>query len=184
MNRNRIGRVLAAVVALAVPGAAMAQERGRTDGPEGSEYGKGGYAEPGAGDFSLQLNFGYAHLAARPLSGLGETPPLFLGVTGSFWADEWFLLDVAGSHSLHSGRTNVFVGPRFRTGFYPVSLNLGVQAGPVFVPNEGVRFGLSPQVGVDSVVADHYVLGLQYAADIVFGSDLDHRIFMNVGYRF
>ncbi|MGA9523719.1 MAG: hypothetical protein WBV82_19820, partial [Myxococcaceae bacterium] len=94
------------------------------------------------------------------------------------------------SYSFVSNRANLFLGPRFRTGFYPVSLNLGVQAGPVFIPDEGVRFGLSPQIGVDSVLSDHYVVGLHYAADIAFAADtsfgeqLNHRIFMSVGYRF
>ncbi len=184
MKRNRFGKVLAAMAVLALPGAALAQERGRTDGPEGSEYGKGGYADPGAGRFSLQLNWGAAFLSTEPLGGAPNGPPLFVGLTGSFWADEWFLLDISPSYSFQSNRAQIFVGPRFRTGFYPVSLNLGLQAGPVFVPDRGVRFGLSPQAGVDTLIADHFVLGLQYAADITFGAELGHRVFMNLGYRF
>ena len=52
------------VVCLVVLGAstALAQERGRTDGPEGSEVGKGGYVSGpgGLGGFSVTLDGGGA----------------------------------------------------------------------------------------------------------------------------
>lgn len=45
------------LLAAAAPLTAGAQERGRTDGPEESEYGKGGYADPGGRGVSLQLDW-------------------------------------------------------------------------------------------------------------------------------
>jgi hypothetical protein len=176
MTRNRQGRVLAVLLAVGIGGAAFAQGRGRTDGPEGSEYGKGGYADPGAGQFSLTLNWGAA---------LSEgSPPLFVGLTGTFWADEWFVLDVSPAYLFNTGRVNLLLGPRFRTSAYPVSLSLGLQAGPVIVRDDGLRFALSPQAGVETIVKDHFVAGLGYAWDIAFGAGNEHRVFMSMGYRF
>lgn len=180
MSRKRLGWVLSIMVVASSSGA-LAQERGRTDGPEGSEYGKGGYSDPGGGLFSVSLAWG-ASLPTGPLAGAA---PLFVGATGTFWIDDWFVFDVAPSYLLNSGRINLLVGPRFRTMGYPISASLGLHAGAIVDPVAGLRFGLSPQVGVDTVFADHYVLGLAYAVDVpVGGPAANHRLFMNVGYRF
>ena len=184
MTRTSLGRVLAVLVAVGCSGAAFAQERGRTDGPEGSEYGKGGYSAPGGGRFSLVLNWGAAMASSEPLSGLPDGPPLFVGLTGSFWIDEWFIIDVSPSFLLDSSRVNVLIGPRFRASWYPLSFNLGLQAGPVFVPGSGTRFAISPNASIDSLFADHYILGLAYAPDITFGAATEHRVFLTAGYRF
>jgi hypothetical protein len=53
----RVWGVAALAAAVVVPLSAHAQPRGRTDGPEGSEYGKGGYADPRESRFSLELNW-------------------------------------------------------------------------------------------------------------------------------
>ncbi len=168
-----------AVVLLAVtaPVTALAQERGRTDGPEGSEFGQGGYADPGGGHFSLELNWG---ASTGPVS---TGAPLFVGATASYWADDWFLLDVSGAHLLHDQSTELLIGPRFRTAFFPVSASIALNAGPMF-QRQGVRFALSPQVGGDILLADKVILGLGGAADVVLGGNNAYRLFMNVGYRF
>jgi hypothetical protein len=159
--------------------------QGGTDGPEGSEYGKGGYSEPGGGLFSLALNWGAGLPGANgPLDGVSGAP-LTVGLVATFWVDDWFVLDVAPSHLFNSGRTNVLVGPRFRTMGYPVSAYLGLHAGPVFGDDLGVRFLLSPQAGVEALLADHFLLGLGYAWDVPVSQDRsNHRIFMTLGYRF
>ena len=179
--------VLAALLAL--PLTATAQERGRTDGPEGSEIGKGGYLSPGGGNFSLNLNFG-ASIGGYPNSRLAPAgadfgPPLFLGLVGTYWASDWFLLELEGDYLLNNQTVNVLAGPRFRTAAFPIGLSAGLKAGIIYNTFNGVRFGLSPQVGADMLLADHLLLGLHYALDIPIGSPgVDHRIFMAVGYRF
>lgn len=185
MSRKSLGRTLAIGVICSLSTAAIAQERGRTDGPEGSEYGKGGYSRSGAGSFSLALDWGASMSSSGPLTGQGMGPPLFVGITGSLWLDEWFVLDLSPSYQANDGRVNLLVGPRFRTVGYPVSASAALQAGPIIDPDVGVRFGLSPQVGLDSILNDHYLLGLIYALDIPIGGDsLNHRLFMKLGYRF
>jgi len=166
---KRHARVWGAVALLALlPLSAGAQERGRTDGPEGSEYGKGGYEGLGGGRLSLELHWGAAiHQESSP-EGAPEGPPLFVGLTASFWGDDWYQLDFTGAYVLDGGRLDLLVGPRFRTYGSPASLHAGLKAGAMFIPEVGVRFGLSPQVGADLLLGsrDEILLGLAYALDI------------------
>jgi hypothetical protein len=176
---RRTTRWMSLALVLLVPPLATAQPRGRTDGPEGSEIGKGGYRSADGGMFSLALSWGAGLPADRGA-------PLFVGFTGTLWLDEWFVLDVAPSYLASSGRVNLLLGPRFRTATWPVSGTLGLHAGPIITPDVGLRFGLSPNIGVDAVVDGHYLLGLQYALDLPIGGGAgpNHRLFMNLGYRF
>jgi hypothetical protein len=166
-------------VALVLPVIASAQKSGgRTDGPEGSEIGYGGYTRVGgSGNFSLQLDFGAGFPASRV--------PLLFGGTGSFWVDDWFVVDATAHHVLQN-KTIIQVGPRFRTPTYPVSAHLGVKAGPVIYPGV-VAFALSPQLGADIVLSEHILMGLNYNLDLAFLSsvvDVSHRVYMSLGYRF
>ena len=193
MKRHaRVWGALALLIAMPLP--ALAQERGRTDGPEGSEYGKGGY-EPlrgsGRGRLSLEFDWGAAVTQDPAPSGAPEGPPLFVGLTASFWGDDWFQLDVSGAYLLDGGRLDLLMGPRFRTYGYPISFHAGLKAGAIFIPEVGTRFGLSPQVGMDLVMGDqeNILMGLSYALDIPLPAEADggsnaHRVFMSVGYRF
>lgn len=189
---KRHTRVWSALALLAVmPLVASAQERGRTDGPEGSEYGKGGYESLYEHRFSLELHWGAAVSQEASPVGAPEGPPLFLGLTASFWGDDWFQIDFTGAYVLDGGRTDLLVGPRFRTYGYPLNFHAGLKAGAIFVPEVGVRFGLSPEVGADLSLGyrENVLLGLAYALDIPLPAMLDgtsntHRVFMTVGYRF
>jgi hypothetical protein len=191
MKRHaRVWGTLALLAAVPLP--AVAQERGRTDGPEGSEYGKGGYERPsGWGDFSLQFDWGAGVNQEPPPEGAPKGPPLMMGLTASFWADDWLQLDFSGAYMLDGGRVDLLAGPRFRTYGYRVSLYAGLKAGAIFVPEVGTRFGLSPQVGGDLLMGsrENILLGLAYALDIPLPAEADggsntHRIFMSLGYRF
>jgi len=174
-----------ALLLLALPLAASAQPRGRTDGPEGSEYGTGGYSRSSEGHFSLEANWG-ASLIDDQYTRDFDGAPLFVGLTASYWGDDWYQMDLSGAYLFNDGRFNLLAGPRFRTTGYPVSFHLGLKAGAIFIPDTTVRFGLSPQVGADVLFAnDHVLAGLAYAVDVpVGGGGVANRIFMNVGYRF
>ncbi|HYO51999.1 hypothetical protein [Archangium sp.] len=179
----------ALAAAVVAPLSTHAQARGRTDGPEGSEYGKGGYSRTSDSRFSLELNWGAAFAADVSTVQPGSVP-LFFGATASLWGADWFQFDVSGAYVLQNGQVNLLAGPRFRTYGFPVSFNAGLKAGGFIVPDVGFRFGLSPQVGVDLLMASERVLlGLGYALDIpLVGTGdfrgLTNRLFMNVGYRF
>jgi hypothetical protein len=168
---------------------AAAQEGGRTDGPEGSEQGKGGYEKPsGSGRISILVNWGASVPVGQtpPLGGNGFTgAPLYLGGTLSFWMYDWFLLDAHGSYALNTGRTNILVGPRFRTSTWPVAASLGLRAGAILDPQIGVRFGLSPIATVEMIFIKHIVVGLEGSFDIpISGNGSSLRVGLMLGWRF
>lgn len=189
MHRENWSRNLLGAVAVLLCSSAGAQTRGRTDGPENSEFGRGGYEAPGAaGPFSLEADWG----ASVQGSGTSTGSPLFAGLTLSYWASDWFLLDVTGNYLWNNRNIDALIGPRCRTATYPVSFSLGLKAGVMFLANPpgsglppAARFGLAPQVGADILLSRHLYLGLNYAIDIPVGDgDISHRIFLSVGYRF
>lgn len=183
MNRSVRFRTLASICLLLSPLTALAG--GRTDGPEGSEVGKGGYSRAGAGPFSIEGSWG-ASFTDGYTGSRRRGAPLFAGLTASYWADNWLLIDVSGFYLFDAERTEVLIGPRFRTDTDPVSFSVGLKAGPIFY-QDNVYFGLSPQAGLDLLINDHVIVGLGYAADFAFsagGSGLSNRVFLNLGYRF
>lgn len=176
---------LAAVLILAAPAASFAQGRGRTDGPEGSEYGKGGYDSPGGGPVSLEVNWGASLQDKSTLRGVSQGSPLFVGVTASYWAYDWFLVDANADYLFDSQKINLLVGPRLRTQYFPLSFSVGLRAGAIVHKNDGVYFGISPQAGFDMLLGRRFLLGLGYAADIPVGIEgVAHRVFLNLGVRF
>ncbi|MBU8899295.1 hypothetical protein DRW03_04660 [Corallococcus sp. H22C18031201] len=176
-----------ALLAAAVPLTAGAQSRGRTDGPEESEYGKGGYGDNRRG-LSLQLDWGAAINSVKPPRGAPEGPPLFVGATLSLWGDDWYQLDASAAYVFDGGRFIGMIGPTFRTWGWPLTFTAGLKAGAIVSPKgDGLRFGISPQVGAEFLLGDseRIVLGLHYSPDIPIGGDgVTHRLYMNVGYRF
>lgn len=186
MTSRTLASALACLACLGASSLSLAQERGRTDGPEGSEYGKGGYVRSsGSRAFSLQLDWGASLQERGALGGVDTGAPLFGGVTASFWGDEWFLIEASGAYLVNNGRVNVLVGPRFRAPLHPVGLSAGLQAGAVVIPDHGLRFALSPKVGADLLIDNRYLLGLTYAFDLAFGGNgTAHRFFLSLGYRF
>lgn len=177
-----------ALLAAAAPLTAVAQERGRTDGPEESEYGKGGYDDPGGRGVSLQLDWGAAINAEEPPRGAPEGPPLYVGATLSLWGDDWFQLDVSGAYVFDGGRFIGMVGPRFRTWGWPIAFTAGLRAGAIVIPEgEGLRFGIEPNVGAEFMLGDqdNILLGLNYLPAIpIGGGGVTHRLGMSVGYKF
>jgi hypothetical protein len=175
------------LLAVAAPLTASAQERGRTDGPEESEYGKGGYGDNRRG-VSLQFDWGAAINSRENPRGAPEGPPLFVGATVSLWGDDWYRLDVSGAYVFDGGRFIGNVGPTFRTWGWPLSFTLGLKAGAIVIPEgEGLRFALSPQIGAEIFLdrRDRVLMGLHYSPDIAIGGGgVTNRLFMNVGYRF
>jgi hypothetical protein len=184
MIRTGLWASAAALAMLVCSTAAQAQSRGRTDDPEGSEYGKGGYRRiGGAQQFSLAFDWG---AAIESDSRRYDGTPLFFGLTASYWTTDWFLLDASANYLLSSKKFNLLLGPRFRTVTYPVSFVVGLKAGPIFLNDNSVRFGISPQAGFDMMLERHVLLGINYSPDIPLGDGggVSHRIYMTIGYRF
>lgn len=185
MKRTKLwgGALLCAVLAL--PAAAHAQERGRTDGPEGSEVGKGGYEEPsGLSRYSVSAEWGAAVLGDSPT----YDAPIFVGLTGTWWLEDYLLFDLTGLYVFRDGRYGGLAGPRFRVelGGMPVALSAGVRAGAMQIPLTGLRFVVSPVAGAEAMMQRRNILfGLFYAPDIpVGGGSVNHRLYISLGYRF
>lgn len=168
------------LVALLLSSSAFAQSKGRTDGPEGSEIGKGGYPHSPSGRLSLAGDWG----AALFLSNMGSGIPMYFGGTVSYWAADWFVLDGYGGYSAASSSASVLLGPRFRTPTWPVGGSLGLRAGANF-SSIGPRFALSPIAALDMIFIRRILLGLQGSLDIpIGGPGPEMRIGINAGYRF
>jgi hypothetical protein len=192
---NRVAKLVGAalLVGALTPLTAAAQERGRTDGPEGSEYGKGGYSAARAeGPLTLRLEWGAG--VTPDVSEQHDGPPLYVGATATFWTEDWLGLDLSGAYLFDGQRFDLVAGPRFQTWGYYVRFHFALKAGIINVPDEDlrsddgtIRFGLVPEIGTDFVVdrGEHVVVGLAYAPDIpIGGGDVAHRIGVSIGYRF
>ncbi|MCP3103276.1 hypothetical protein LZ198_30785 [Myxococcus sp. K15C18031901] len=194
---KRHSRLCGALVLLAAaaPLTAGAQERGRTDGPEGSEYGKGGYSGSNSTGVSFQLDWGAAINDEKPSRAAPDGPPLYVGATVSWWGADWFALDASATYVFDGGRFSAMVGPRFRSWGWPLVFSAGLRAGAIYTPEyinssfdkEELHFGISPDVGAEVLVGhrDNISLGLHYTPDIPIGGGyVTHRLGMSVGYRF
>jgi len=174
------------VVCLLVLGAstAFAQERGTTQGPEGSEIGKGGYTSGpgGLGGFSITADGG----GAITIKGGQFSPPLFAGLTASFWDADFYRIDLSGFYVPDPKLWGVLLGPSFHTTTWPVAFSIGFQGG-LHIPNAGsVNFILSPRVGMDWITQSHFQLGVFANWDINL-ADFDRsivRVGLSIGWRF
>lgn len=171
----------------AVGSTAWAQEAGgRTDGPEGSEVGYGGYQSVRPRTrFALTVDWGGTVVS----NGYVTRSAFAAGGTASFFADEWIALDLSGEYLYDRDGVELLAGPRFRLPTYPVGISGALKAGTVFwtPPNQNTvgYFALSPQASLELNLFEHVPLALTYALDIPFGADqVINRIFMSAGYKF
>jgi hypothetical protein len=160
----------------------FAQKRGgRTDGPEGSEIGYGGYSRPMVSAFSLALDGG-ANFATK--SGTTGTP-MYIGGTASYWMTDWSALGVHCNYAFNTERFMALIGPSFRTDTWPLSFNVGLRAG--IASDTKTRFAISPELGMDMLVVDHFIIGLLGAWDLPLGEGATPsqvRVGLKLGWRF
>lgn len=182
MNRN----LFSTMVLLGALGATevWAQKQGgRTDGPEGSEVGYGGYTTPTVNRFSLAADMG-ANIAMKSFGGKGT--PIYLGGTLSYWMTDWASLGLHSNYAFNTERFIALIGPTFRTDSGgPLSFNIGLRAG--IASDEKVRFALSPELGMDMLLAQRLIIGLLGAWDVPLGEGArpsQLRIGLKLGWRF
>ena len=162
-----------------------AQETGRTDGPEGSEYEKGGYPFGGpAGRFYLSGAFGSGFFEA-PGGGSDETGFLYAFGLG-YERDGWFGLQ--GDYAyLADRKMSIFsLGSRFTYPYHPFVYHCSVHAG-LYDPSAGEsHFGLAPGAGIDLVVHDRVRIGLNYKHDFIFSDVRTHlnRVYAGLNIAF
>ena len=153
---------------------AGADEPGRTDGPEGSEYGKGGYNFLG-GDGSLYLEgyFGAAQVDIKP-EGAGDNSSqtdLHFGLNVGYQFDYWLSFRAGFGHITEQKINLYSAGVRGSYDQEPINYFLSLDA-EIFAPDVGdSRFGIVPGVGVEAVISDHLSVGLSYQHDFIFSDD-------------
>ncbi len=181
MKRFAAFSMTTALALLLVPFGAIASERGRTDGPEGSEIGKGGYERPGASNGSLAFEWGAAFG-----DDSDKGAPLYLGVKGGYSLNYWIDAEASFLYSIPTESYALLLGPSFRSdALDPIILFAGIKAGPMVFPGSKLYLGISPEVGAELLMGDRASVGLKYAVDFPISRDLiAHRIGMTLGYRF
>jgi len=180
MNRHLFG----VVALLGVLGAAESfaqRQGGRTDGPEGSEVGHGSYTAPTVGRFSLAVDGG----ANFAMSSADKRSAPYVGGSLSYWMTDWSSLSLQANYAFNTERVMVLIGPSFRTDTWPVSFTIGLKAG--MAHDTRTQFALSPELGMDMLVAQRFIIGLLGAWDIPVVDGLKFsqvRIGLQLGWRF
>ena len=156
---------------------------GRTDGPEGSEIGKGGYRHAGTpGTWSFAPFLGAAIVESDDDS---ETD-LMYGLNVGWRTEDW--LGVHASYALiQDQESSLFgVGVRNILEYEPFNYHLSLDA-ELYAPGEGdTSFGIAPGVGAEVLLNDNLSLGLQYQRDFIFSDEsiAINRFTAKVGFRF
>ncbi len=161
---KRILDIIAAVAIAAT--SATAQDVGRTNGPEESEYGKGGNPF-GSAIRQIYLNaaFGSGFFQGANLSD--ETGFMY-GFEMEYGMDNW--IGVQGGYTYLSDRDlSIYsVGTNFSYPWHPFVYNVSLNAG-LYDPDIGDgSFGLTPGAGIDIVIGENVRLGLNYRHDFIF----------------
>ena len=159
-----------AILALALP--AAADDTGRTDGPEGSEYGKGGYRYWRTGGAYYLEGFLGAAIVEFDGSDLevSETD-LMSGLYGGYMVEDWLAFQLGYGH-ISDQQTNLFsAGMRSLYDLDPFSYSFSLDA-ELYSPDVGSsKFGIAPGVGAEMHLNDHLQVGLRFQHDFIFADD-------------
>lgn len=143
-----------------------AGEPGRTDGPEGSEVGFGGYPFGGPeGRFYINPAFG-SGIFDRNADG--SRSGLLYSLNLGYERDGWLAFE-GGYAYLSDRELSIYsLGSRFDYNADPFVYYITTQAG-LYQPAEGQsNFGLAPGAGIDIILSDRIRIGLNYKRDFIF----------------
>jgi opacity protein-like surface antigen len=163
------------IAACAGVAAAADPPPGRTDGPEGSEVGKGGYPHYGTpGRLYIEPFFGAAVVDIEP-EGRGDDisqTDLMYGVNVGYLMEEWLGVQVGYGYIAGDQKTSIYsVGMRNILRYDPFNWYMRLDA-ELYSPDAGKsRFGIAPAVGAEIVISDQLSAGLQYQHDFIFSDD-------------
>ena len=163
-------RRIALIALLALAVGAHAATPGRTDGPEGSEYGKGGYWHKT--QYGLFYTEGF--LGAATVKGSDDfdsDTDLISGLNVGYMVEEWLAFQLGFAHILDQN-TNLYSGG-MRSAYIhrPFNYYFSLDA-ELYSPEIGdTRFGLAPGVGAEAMLSDRLRVGLRYQRDFIFADD-------------
>lgn len=163
-------RRIALIVLLALAVGAQAATPGRTDGPEGSEYGKGGYHH------KTQYGRFYTEgfLGAAMVEGAAETETdLISGINAGYMVEEWLAFQLGFARILGQDAVNLYAGG-VRSAYVNRPFNYYVSLdAELYSPELGdTRFGIVPGVGAEVILSDRLRAGLRFQRDFIFADDM------------
>ena len=160
-----------AVLALAT-GAFAEAEPGRTDGSEGSEYGKGGYWHNA--QYGRFYTEGFMGAAVVDFEGKGfnavqfSQTDIISGLNAGYMIEDWLAFQLGFAHisdqdiNLYSG------GIRSAFATEPFNYYFSLDA-ELYSPSRGDdRFGVVPGVGAGAILHEHLRVGLRFQHDFIF----------------
>jgi opacity protein-like surface antigen len=158
--------IVAALAALLVTSTAVAETGGRTDGPEASEHGQGGYPFGGStGRFYVSPAFGSGFL---DLVETGSRSGRFYGLDVGYERDGWVGMQAAYAYLPDQDLSIYSIGTRLAYPTDPFVYYLSTHAG-LYARETGTNhFGLAPGAGIDVAVSGRIRIGLDYKHDFVF----------------
>ena len=149
-------------------------EPGRTDGPEGSEYGKGGYRFLTTyGKYYLEGYFGAAVIDIEPDNQANTSQTELMGGFGvGYLVEEWLAVQLGYGHISGDLSADLYsIGMRQSMNRRPFNYLFGLDA-EIYSPDSGSsKFGIAPAVGAELIMSEHLRLGLQFQHDFIFSDD-------------
>ena len=174
---NRWGAILGSLVLVlcAAEWSAAEPEPGRTDGPESSEYGQGGYSRFRAGgQVYVEGFFGAAAVDIEREDGSGDfsSTDLISGFNVGYMTQDWLAIQVGFGHISGDQSTDLFtLGMRNTVIREPFNYFFSLDA-ELYSPDKGGgKFGIVPGIGGEIVAVEWVQLGLRFQRDFVFADD-------------
>ena len=158
---------LIALLALAVGTQAMTP--GRTNGPEGSEYGTGGYWHNA--QYGRFYTEGFLGAATVKREWDSETN-LISGLNVGYMVEEWLAFQVGFARILEQ-HINLYAGG-VRSAYVarPFNYYFSLDAELYSPDADDTRFGIVPGAGVEVILSDHLRAGLRFQRDFIFADDM------------
>lgn len=155
------------------PAALHAAKPGRTDGPEGSEYGKGGYGRfRGEGRFYLEGLLGSATVDADDENGIGTSQTdLMAGLTAGYRIEDWLGFQLGYARIAEQNADFISGGIRSSFDANPFNYYAALDA-EIYSPEGGTRhFGIAPGIGAEIMLNDRLRAGLRVQRDFIFADE-------------
>jgi len=163
---------LALVLGLATGAGADEPEPGRTDGPEGSEYGRGGYWRYRmAGQFYVEGFFGAAAVDIEADDADFSQTDLISGFNVGYMTEDWLAFQL-GYGYISDQKISLFSGGmRSSYNLEPFNYYFSLDAELYSPDSGGDNFGIVPGVGAEMILGDHLRVGLRYQHDFIFADE-------------
>ncbi len=163
-------RRIALIALLALAVGAQAATPGRTDGLEGSEYGKGGYHHKA--QYGRFYTEGFLGAARVEREGSDPATNLITGLNVGYMVEEWLAFQMGFARILEQN-TNLYAGG-VRSAYVtrPFNYYFSLDA-ELYSPEVGdTSFGIVPGVGAEVILSDRLRAGLRFQRDFIFADDM------------